>query len=438
MSKWDFLLDAVDSSWRAGGRPARVLAAVSGGADSVALLWVLNRLQKRQRFGLFAVHVDHGLRPESGEDAAFVAALCREWGLPCRIARVQVAGKGEDAAREARYAALAEACAQSGAQALALAHHQRDQAETLLLHLCRGSGTAGLCGMRQWAERPFPDGTALRLWRPLLHETPETLRALLMEQGVSWREDQTNSQDAYLRNFLRHRVLPVLAERIPGAEAAMDRAALVLQGEDDCLAQLCRDFLAAHACLRPPCIFLMRLPFLALHPALQQRVLRAASPVALDYDATLRALALSPGQGVNLPEGWRLLCRKERLHFVPPSPVPATPGRLTETPYAGWPGDGKRCQAFPKAALAGAQLRFRLPGDRIHPLGCMGEKSLQDYLVDRGVDQPFRDYVPLLCVGRRVIWAIGVGPGEEARVTAGTDARLLRYDGFLPGEIPGE
>ena len=117
---------------------------------------------------------------------------------------------------------------------------------------------------------------------------------------------------------------------------------------------------------------------------------------------------------------------------------PATPGHLTETPYAGWPGDGKRCQAFPKAALAGAQLRFRLPGDRIHPLGCMGEKSLQDYLVDRGVDQPFRDYVPLLCAGRRVIWAIGVGPGEEARVTAGTDASLLRYDGFLPGEIPGE
>lgn len=434
MSKWDFLLDALERSWQEGGKPDRVLAAVSGGADSVALLWALCRMRPRAGFSLIAAHVDHGMRPESGEDAAFVSALCRRMDVPCRVVSVQVRG-GEDAARDARYAALAAVYAQEQAQALALAHHRRDQAETLLLHLCRGSGMTGLCGMREWSMRPLGSGQTLRLWRPLLMQAPETLRDLLREEGLPWREDQTNSQDAYLRNYLRHQVLPRLSSRIPGAEEAMGRAALVLQDEEDYLSGTCSAFLNANACLQPPCIFLMRIPFLALHPALQRRVLRMISPVALDYVLTQRALALAPGEWLNLPGGWRLLCRRERLHFVPPSPYPAPEGHLEALPYAGWPGNGKRFQAFPKSVLTGTQLRRRQTGDRIRPLGCRGEKSLSDYLTDRGVDQPFRDYVPLLCAGRQVLWVIGVGPGEEARTSAETDAVLLRYDGFLPGEI---
>ena len=115
------------------------MAAVSGGADSVALLHALRALSEQEGFFLSAAHVDHGLRPTSGQDAAFVEQMCRDLAVPCRIYRVQVRGKSEDAARIARYAALREACLENGTVILALAHHRKDQAETMLLHLFRGS-----------------------------------------------------------------------------------------------------------------------------------------------------------------------------------------------------------------------------------------------------------------------------------------------------------
>lgn len=435
MDTRNFLLDALDASWRLGGAPQRVLAAVSGGADSVALLWLLKELRGQSGILLSAVHVDHGLRQESGEDAAFVQRLCSDWQIDCQVIRVQVKGASEAAARDMRYAALTKAYQQQGAQAIALAHHQRDQAETVLLHLCRGSGTTGLCGMRAWSSRMLPDGQSMRLWRPMLDVSPEILRRLLNEQSILWREDRTNSQDDYLRNFLRHQILPRVKERIPRAQEAMGRAALIMQDEEDYLEQTCRAFLRQNANLHPPCRFLLREPFLQLHTALQRRVLRLASPVSLDYETTERALALSPGEWMNLAEGWRMLIRPRCVHFVPPVREPGQLEPLEQLSFHGYPGDGKRMQAIPNAMFSQAQLRFRLPGDRIHPLGGKGEKSLQDYLVDRKIDQPFRDYVPLLCRGNRVLWAIGIGPGEEARITPETDAVLLQYHGFLPGEI---
>ncbi len=436
MDTWNFLLDALDASWRLGGKPRRVLAAVSGGADSVALLWLLNELRRQSDISLSAVHVDHGLRQESGEDAAFVQQLCSGWQIECQVIRGQVKGGGEAAAREMRYAALGEAYQQQGAQAIALAHHQRDQAETMLLHLCRGSGATGLCGMRVWSSRMLSGGQSMRLWRPMLDISPEILRRLLTNLGILWREDRTNSQDDYLRNYLRHQILPRLEERIPRVQEALGRTALVMQDEEDYLEQTCQEFLRQNANLHSPCRFLLREPFLQLHTALQRRVIRQASPVSLDYETTERALVLSSGEWMNLAEGWRMLIRPHRIHFVPSVREPSQLEPLEHLPFDGYHGDGKRTQAIPKAMFSQAQLRFRQPGDRIYPLGGKGEKSLQDYLVDRKIDQPFRDYVPLLCRGNRVLWAIGIGPGEEARVTPETDAVLLQYRGFLPGEMP--
>ena len=126
-----------------------------------------------------------------------------------------------------------------------------------------------------------------------------------------------------------------------------------------------------------------------------------------------------------------------RLHFLPPERATIPLGTLSAAPYEGERGDGIRCQAFPKEALKGAELRLRKPGDRIHPLGAKGTKLLQDYWVDKKIDRPFRDHLPLLCKGEKVIWSIGVGPGEEARVPDDrTEAVLLQYEGFLPGEMP--
>ena len=126
MDEWILLLDRLTASFRRAGEPDRVMAAVSGGADSVALLLALNECRERLDFSLFAVHVDHGLRPDSGEDAAFVSRLCQRLCVPCRVIPVRVTASGEDGARQARYNALFRACAENDCDAIALAHHQRD------------------------------------------------------------------------------------------------------------------------------------------------------------------------------------------------------------------------------------------------------------------------------------------------------------------------
>ena len=410
------------------------MAAVSGGADSVALLHALRALSEQEGFFLSAAHVDHGLRPTSGQDAAFVEQMCRDLAVPCRIYRVQVRGKSEDAARIARYAALREACLENGTVILALAHHRKDQAETMLLHLFRGSGGGGLSAMAERSRH----GEGIVLWRPWLSVPPEIIRAALRENGISWREDETNAGDDYLRNYIRHQVLPAVAARFPRAEEAMGRAAKILSEEEAYFRHEAKLFLERenNACLHDPCRWVRYDPLLRLHPALRRHALRLSCPVKLDYETTERLMHLSPGQKMNLPEGWRAECSREYLHFLPPADrkIPPEPGTLYAQPWNGETGDGIMSQAMKKSVYEQCSLRFTQPGDRIHPLGAEGSKSMQDYFVDKKIPRPFRRYVPLLCVGEKVVWAIGVGAAEAARVTPGDDAVLITYEGFLPGE----
>ncbi len=413
------------------GRPGRVTAAVSGGADSVALLQALKELARTESMELSAAHVDHGLRETSGRDAAFVAEMCRDLQIPCKVCRVQVQGTSEDAARRARYEALREACLENGAAVLALAHHQRDQAETMLLHLFRGSGAGGLAAMSERAERG-----ELLLWRPLLNVSPETIRAALTEKGIPWVEDETNARDDYLRNYLRHRVLPAITARFPQAEEAMGRTAHILGDEDDYFRAEARRFLEAegNASLDGPCLWVRWKPLQSLHPALRRYVLRLACPVKLDAATTEALMAMKPGQKMNLPEDGRAECSGEYLHFLRAIPPPPVKGTLSVQPWHGETGDGKRVQAMKRGIYAQCELRHLRPGDRMHPLGAKGTKSMQDYFVDKKVPRPFRQYVPLLCLDSRVVWAVGVGVGEEARVNPGDDAVLLDYQGYLPAD----
>ena len=177
MEHWLFLLETVRLSWENLGKPEVVTVAVSGGADSVALLHALHALSEEKGFKLSAAHVDHGLRPTSKDDAAFVAQICGELDVPCRVFRVQVDGKSEDTARKARYEALREACLENGTVILALAHHRKDQAETMLLHLFRGSGGGGLSAMAERSWLSWPESEGILLWRPLLSVSPEIIRA---------------------------------------------------------------------------------------------------------------------------------------------------------------------------------------------------------------------------------------------------------------------
>ncbi|MDR1849953.1 MAG: tRNA lysidine(34) synthetase TilS [Zoogloeaceae bacterium] len=189
---------------------------LSGGRDSVVLLHLLKDLLPER---LRAIHVQHGLSPHADAWADFCRQLCREWQIPLEIAPVEVRRQGrglEDAARTARYQAFQA----SGATWLALAHHRRDQAETMLLNLCRGAGVAGAAAMQ--GRRKISGMTVLR---PLLEVGDEEIACYAEERGLAWVEDESNALPHFRRNFLRLEVLPKLAQVFPAVEANLARAA---------------------------------------------------------------------------------------------------------------------------------------------------------------------------------------------------------------------
>lgn len=201
-----------------------IVAAVSGGADSVALL---DLLLSDGRFRIACWHLDHGLREDSPADAAWVAELAASRGVPCLAERVEVRahlrGDGiEEAARRVRYARLAAACIQLGAAAACTAHHRDDQAETALLQILRGCGPEGPAGIAP--DRRLEGG--VRVLRPLLHAPGADLRAHCRRRGLAWREDPSNADQRLRRNHLRHAILPEWERHCPGlAEALADLAA---------------------------------------------------------------------------------------------------------------------------------------------------------------------------------------------------------------------
>lgn len=201
---------------------AAVVCAVSGGADSVALLCGLEKVNAIYacRWRLSVGHVDHRLRPESGEEARFVERLCASLDVSCRVKAADVRRAArergesiETAARRCRHALLTECARAAGASVIAMAHHADDQAETILHRILRGTGLRGLSGMA--AARPMPAARDLRLVRPLLGFSREALRAYLSGRGIGWREDASNGQsDAATRNRIRHDLLPVARSEI--------------------------------------------------------------------------------------------------------------------------------------------------------------------------------------------------------------------------------
>lgn len=411
----------------------RLLIGLSGGADSVALTLLLLPLREAGQATLAAIHVNHGLRgAESDGDAAFAADFCRAHDIPLTVVSLTPPPhSGEDWARQARYEAFARAYRAWSADALVLAHHREDQAETVLLHMLRGTGLRGLTGMRSRSER-----LGMTILRPLLDTPRQTLRNVLLEAGQTWREDSTNAGDAYLRNRVRHHLLPLMEDIAPGAAERIASAACLLVRDEDALSELAR--------LTPDMAGdrWLRLTALDGQPeAVQARRLRAwLEPVLPDVpDAILtdRLLALAAGktEAVNLPGGSVVRRGRRFLHITGDSvqmqaSVPAdgpmkavvAGTEITIAPADDSPCDGRLCQDLPAELPSDCVLRTRRSGDYIRPFGMEGKQSLQDYLVNRRVEAPFRDWIPLLVRGSEVLWVCGVGAGHIARRQPGQSA----------------
>lgn len=239
-----------------GDTPVRVVVGFSGGGDSVALLDVLAVLQRAGVVAVRAVHVDHGVRETSADEAVVVAAVGASLGIevvvrqiaPERLAAHTGVGR-EEAMRRERYLIFAEEALRWGTDLVAVAHHRDDQAETVLLHLLRGSGLRGAGGMRPMSALPVPwwevgEGLLLRIWRPLLSETAFSLRAYAMSLGVPIVDDPSNDDRTYKRNVIRHDLLPMLEQISPGAATTLARFADAVSVEDTLLESLAGEALA--------------------------------------------------------------------------------------------------------------------------------------------------------------------------------------------------
>ena len=208
------------------------LVGLSGGGDSVGLLYALLPLQDAGRLRLEAVHVNHGIRGAAADgDEEFCRALCAKEGIPFHALRADLGGRtDENAAREARYACFEACLRETGMHQLILAHQRDDQAETFLMRLLRGAGPGGLGCMGPREER-----NGYTLLRPMLQIGGEEIRDALRAEGIAWREDETNSGDGYLRNRIRHGLLPEMERLAPGAAGRIARAAALIREEHEAL-----------------------------------------------------------------------------------------------------------------------------------------------------------------------------------------------------------
>ena len=418
-------------------RGRHVLAALSGGADSVALLKVLCRARDAGMLQLSAAHFEHGIRgEESIADAEFCRKLCAEMNvlfIPGRADVPEIArrtGEGvETCARNLRHRFLAQTADMLGCELIALAHHMDDQTETVLMHMLRGTGPEGASGMRRLSGR---------LYRPLLGVRKSELIAYLESEGMSWREDRTNAVADNPRNALRLNAIPALEAIYPAGVRAIARFAENAAVESDFVGRMAEKFSTQRVTELPHG---WRIDMSGdCEEALLRRTLRGLIGPDLTSDKLSEIVRLETA--CDVVNGLRAEKCGYMLYITRPFELPhaaallRTDGvteleklcRIRCTAHPPVPEKTlKSVQVLSRKALEGAVLRTRAEGDRIAPFGMRGSKSLSDYLTDLKIDRPLRDMIPIIAKGNDVLWAVGCGISRECALD-GTDAVKLECE----------
>ena len=422
----------------------RVVIGLSGGADSVALLHVLLALEPLLPLRITAVHLNHSLRGEEADaDAAFCQSLCAQLGVECRIVKSDVSAYAaqaskslELAGRTLRYALFAQVASECGAGAIAVAHHQNDQAETLLIRLARGTGAAGLQGMaysRPLAEAAANAQAVPHLVRPLLDATRAEIEAYCRDKTLAYRTDATNASNQYTRNAVRNILLPAFMQHVnPAAVPALARTARLAAEDESCLQSLAAEHY--QSVLLPGVETALSIPPLAaLPPALLRRVLRMAvaacgglTDIHLAHIEQIAALlAKQSGASANLPRG--LLVRREFNRLLFTAAGAETHAEIFEaalTPGAAIRLPNSRCiltcaatenSFYFQKKLCTKRIdcdklqyklvaRTRRPGDIIALPG--GKRRLKQYWIDSKTPRAMRETAILVADGNRVLWIV--------------------------------
>jgi tRNA(Ile)-lysidine synthase len=422
-----------------------VVVACSGGADSTALLDILANLPGFP-LHLVVAHLNHSLRGEESDgDERSVWAAARRYGIQVEISRVDVAALGEEmrlsleeAGREARYGFFREIALKHSASAIALGHHRDDQAETVLMRLVRGAGGSGLSGMRPRSGE---------IVRPLLQLSRDEIEAYLRKAGLIWREDGSNADTRFMRNRVRHELLPLLETFNPEIVQALNQSAEALAADEEILVGLTSQAFKLTA--ESGCASVrFDLSKLFLEPApLRKRLYRTAvssvkgdlKRISFIHLADIERLARSrkPNGELNLPGGVRVVRAYAGLIFTRQQDEPFSGpdelsidacgsyelpcgGLLSVSPAANPEGSGMGALFLDPGELPFPWIvRYFHKGDRFRPLGIDGSKKVKDLFMDRKIPLRERARTPLLICRDEIVWVCGVQPSERTRFAAG-------------------
>jgi tRNA(Ile)-lysidine synthase len=431
-----------------------VVIAVSGGADSVCLLDVLNRLVPELGLRLIVAHYDHGLRKADDErETRFVKELARRINLLCEVGRASGLSKEfgslEERAREFRYRFLEEIREKHGAQKIALGHTLDDQAETVIMRFLRGSGSTGLSGI--------PPTRDQGIIRPLIDIRRKEVEEYLMSRGLTWQMDSSNQDTGYLRNRIRLELLPELIQYQPQLVEQLGDLAKTLREENRFLDALAREWFETHFNdLGDGSISIPRVETLRIDPAIRGRVIRRAIErvagglrrIERRHVEAIEELARGerPQGEINLPKGLtvkrsydRLVCgfmsQEEKAHFTLEIPSEGTYGikeagiRITikqKNPNSLIRLDGSPLTVFLDAGKVKFPLTLRsiLPGDRFVPLGMQGHRKIKDFLIDLKIPSEERPGIPLLLSGDTIAWVCGYRMDDRFKLEEGTEKVL--------------
>ena len=427
-------------------RGGRVLAAVSGGVDSVVMLDLLSSLRSEWDIELDIVHVNHGLRgAESDEDEQYVRDLARKYGCDVFVKRVATRSASkkrkislQDAARNLRYAFFLKTLLTRRYNVIATGHNANDNAETLLLKLFRGTGIRGLTGI------PLRNYNG-EVVRPLLFAQRSEIVRYAKDRKLSFREDSSNASEKYARNYLRRKIIPDVERRInPSLVATLNTTAAILRESEDFIAQetaLARSEIVRKNVDRVS-IDMERLSH--VHPYLGQMILHDAmleigiEPTFERITAILNLSKKDRGARVECGKGWIaekgtneiiLEAGRREKKF---SRTLRTAGTLA---YDGFSISVEKCLQFPRRFIRhsvreeyvdGGKLHFPLTirswkeGDAFIPLGMRSFKKLSDFFVDEKIPRVRKHSTPIVANGADIVWVAGVRLDERYKITETT------------------
>lgn len=436
-----------------------IVIGLSGGADSVCLLKVLKDLQTEFELKLTAVHLNHSLRgEEADQDQAFVEELCADWNIELAVFKKdvnEIAQKKkitvEEAGRITRYSLFNQVLKERKARYIAVAHQKEDQAETIMLNILRGTGLDGLCGMS------IKQGNIIR---PLLNVSRKQIEDFLKGENIPYRIDSTNLDSDYTRNRVRNKLFPMIRNMFDvDPVSQLVKLSAVVQPERDFLESTAEEAFSKVAVIDSFYVKISLEKFNSLSPAIKNRIIRIAwekinkGRKNLEYIHVEQILNLcqngTTGKKIVLPKGieakisygcliFSLKTPQEFSSFLYPIRIgevtkAAEAGGILETEIMPAQGAFKKygypwninerayIQLFDYDKLNGKLiLRSRAEGDVIRPVGLGGEKKLKKFFIDEKIPRENRDKIPLVALGNKIAWIIGMRTSEEFKAKKDT------------------